>query len=131
MNIYQYQLQDLKQYVVILLLQYIVKIQDIQYINYYTQKYIGKYAVNPITNREIPIIVDDILVDPKFGTGAVKVTPAHDYNDYDCGVRNNLKMINIMNKDGTLNENCSFLNKFDRFHARNEIVKYFKERSLY
>lgn len=59
------------------------------------QKYIGKYVKNPITNQIIPIIEDNILVNPKFGTGVVKVTPAHDINDYECGIRNKLSTVPI------------------------------------
>ncbi|MGE3850238.1 MAG: valine--tRNA ligase, partial [Planctomycetota bacterium] len=68
-------------------------------------KLIGKEVELPLTGRTIPIIGDPILADPAKGTGAVKVTPAHDPNDYACGLRNNLPMINILNDDGTLNEN--------------------------
>jgi valyl-tRNA synthetase len=56
-------------------------------------------------NRRIPIVTDAIIVDMAFGTGAVKITPAHDQNDYEVGVRHNLEFINILNDDGTLNEN--------------------------
>ena len=66
---------------------------------------IGKTVTLPIVNREIPIIADE-FVDPTFGTGCVKVTPAHDPNDFEMGKRHNLPFINIMNKDGTLNENA-------------------------
>jgi valyl-tRNA synthetase len=64
---------------------------------------IGRNVKHPITGREFPIIADAILVNPEFGTGAVKVTPAHDHNDFEVGKRHNLPMINIMNPDGTLN----------------------------
>jgi valyl-tRNA synthetase len=67
---------------------------------------IGKSAVLPLTGRTIPIIADPILVDPKFGTGCVKVTPAHDPNDYQTGLRHKLPMINVLNPDGTFNENA-------------------------
>jgi valyl-tRNA synthetase len=67
---------------------------------------IGKSATLPLTGRTIPIIGDPILVDPKFGTGCVKVTPAHDPNDYQTGVRHKLPMINLLNPDGTYNENA-------------------------
>jgi valyl-tRNA synthetase len=70
------------------------------------QHLIGKTVAIPLVNREIPIIADGLLVDPKLGTGAVKVTPAHDPNDYACGQRHNLPMINILNPDGTLNANA-------------------------
>ncbi|CAG8814208.1 4914_t:CDS:1, partial [Racocetra fulgida] len=55
----------------------------------------------------LPIVLDDIAVDMSFGTGAVKITPAHDFNDYEVGKRHNLEFINILNDDGTLNENAS------------------------
>ncbi len=65
---------------------------------------VGKKVILPLMNRPIPIVGDEILADPEKGTGAVKVTPAHDPNDYACGLRNDLPMINILNRDGTLNE---------------------------
>ncbi|MEA2632517.1 MAG: valyl-tRNA synthetase, partial [Chloroflexota bacterium] len=67
---------------------------------------IGKAVTLPLTGRAIPIIADPILVDPKFGTGCVKVTPAHDPNDYQTGLRHALPMINLLNPDGTFNENA-------------------------
>ena len=68
---------------------------------------IGKELIHPfIKDRIIKVITDDILVDKEFGTGAVKVTPAHDPNDFKCGLRNKLPFINILNDDGTLNENA-------------------------
>jgi valyl-tRNA synthetase len=70
------------------------------------QHLIGKTVVHPILGREIPILADAILVDPAFGTGVVKVTPAHDFNDFAVGQRHGLPMINLMNVDGTLNENA-------------------------
>jgi valyl-tRNA synthetase len=66
---------------------------------------IGKMVTIPLVGRDIPIIADAELVDPTLGTGAVKVTPAHDPNDYACGLRHNLPMINILNPDGTINAN--------------------------
>ena len=65
---------------------------------------IGRMVTIPLVQRDIPIIADPILVDPTLGTGAVKVTPAHDANDYACGLRHDLPMINILNPDGTINE---------------------------
>ncbi|MEB3178472.1 MAG: valine--tRNA ligase, partial [Nostocaceae cyanobacterium] len=82
---------------------------------------IGKTLTLPIMNREIPIIADE-LVDPSFGTGCVKVTPAHDPNDFEMGKRHNLPFINIMNKDGTLNENAGEFQGQDRFVARKNVV---------
>ncbi|MEN0067124.1 MAG: valine--tRNA ligase [Myxococcota bacterium] len=67
------------------------------------QHLIGKTLKHPFVDRRIPIVGDSILVDPEFGTGAVKVTPAHDFNDFEVGKRHDLPMINILNPDGTLN----------------------------
>ena len=86
------------------------------------KKYIGKTVKVPFVDREIPIIADK-HVDKDFGTGCVKVTPAHDPNDFAIGKRNNLKQINIMNKDGTLNINAGKFQDLDRYEARNQIVK--------
>jgi len=82
---------------------------------------IGKSVTLPILNREIPIFGDD-LVDPDFGTGCVKVTPAHDPNDFLIGQRHQLASINILNKDGTLNENAGPFAGDDRFVARKKLV---------
>jgi valyl-tRNA synthetase len=90
------------------------------------KNYIGKTITLPIMNREIPIIGDE-LVDPEFGTGCVKVTPAHDPNDFEMGQRHNLPMINIMNKDGSLNENAGEFQGQDRFLARKNVVKKLEE----
>ena len=84
--------------------------------------YIGKTVTLPIVGREIPIIGDE-FVDMEFGTGCVKVTPAHDPNDFEMGKRHNLPMINIMNKDGSLNENAGEFQGQDRFVARKNVVK--------
>ncbi|KZT67577.1 hypothetical protein DAEQUDRAFT_729015 [Daedalea quercina L-15889] len=92
----------------------------------------GKFAVHPFNNRRIPIITDDIAVDMKFGTGAVKITPAHDFNDYEVGVRHNLEFINILNDDGTFNANAG--EKFagmKRFHARIAVVKALQDAGLF
>jgi valyl-tRNA synthetase len=83
---------------------------------------VGKTVTLPLVNREIPIIAD-AYVDASFGTGCVKVTPAHDPNDFEMGKRHNLPMINIMNKDGTLNENAGAFQGQDRFVARKNVVK--------
>jgi valyl-tRNA synthetase len=87
---------------------------------------IGKTLTLPIMGREIPIIADE-LVDPEFGTGCVKVTPAHDPNDFQMGQRHNLPFINIMNKDGTLNENAGSYQGQDRFEARKNVVNRLEE----
>nr|WP_290224591.1 valine--tRNA ligase [Trichocoleus desertorum] len=82
---------------------------------------IGKTLTLPIMNREIPIIGDE-YVDATFGTGCVKVTPAHDPNDFEMGKRHNLPFINIMNKDGSMNENAGPFQGQDRFVARKNVV---------
>jgi valyl-tRNA synthetase len=66
----------------------------------------GKFAKHPFLDRRIPIVTDAVVVDMAFGTGAVKITPAHDPNDYEVGRRHNLAFINIMNDDGTFNANA-------------------------
>ncbi|NEO97745.1 MAG: valine--tRNA ligase [Symploca sp. SIO2E9] len=86
------------------------------------QKLIGKTVKLPIVGREIPIIADE-LVAPEFGSGCVKVTPAHDPNDFEMGKRHGLPFINIMNKDGTLNENAGKFQGQDRFEARKNVIK--------
>ncbi|MES1025977.1 valine--tRNA ligase [Gloeocapsa sp. BRSZ] len=83
---------------------------------------IGKTLTLPILNREIRIIADE-LVEMEFGTGCVKVTPAHDPNDFEMGKRHDLPFINIMNKDGTLNENAGPFQGQDRFVARKNVVQ--------
>lgn len=84
------------------------------------QRFIGKKAYVPMLNREIPVIADD-YVDPSFGTGALKVTPAHDFNDYALAKKHNLPMINIMNKDATLNENTETYAGLERCAAREKL----------
>ncbi|MCD4684776.1 MAG: valine--tRNA ligase, partial [Anaerolineae bacterium] len=79
--------------------------------------YIGTYALVPMLNRRIPVIGDD-YVDREFGTGALKITPGHDPNDYEIGQRHNLDLINIMHRDATLNENAGAYEGMDRFEAR-------------
>ena len=86
-------------------------------------KYLGKKIKIPISNRSVEIISDE-YADPTQGSGVVKITPAHDYNDYDVGKRNNLELINIMNKDGTLNKNVPInYQNLDRFEAREKLIK--------
>ncbi len=82
---------------------------------------IGKNILLPIMNREIPIIADQ-YVDREFGSGCVKITPAHDPNDFEMGQRHSLPMINILNKDGTINENGGEFQGQDRFVARKNII---------
>ncbi|WP_215222821.1 valine--tRNA ligase [Echinicola shivajiensis] len=86
----------------------------------------GKKALIPLINRAIPIVEDD-YVDMEFGTGCLKVTPAHDVNDYEIGLRHKLEVIDIINDDGTLNEKAQILVGEDRFIARKKIAKMLKE----
>ncbi len=91
------------------------------------QKYIGSLAILPLVNREIPIIADE-HADPEKGTGVVKITPKSDPNDYEVGLRHNLKGIDIMNLNGTMNENCLHYNGMDRFECREKLLKELEEK---
>jgi valyl-tRNA synthetase len=82
----------------------------------------GKHVLLPLMNREIPIITDDILANPEFGTGAVKVTPSHDPNDFEAGLRNNLPQIEVMNDTAQMNENAGPYKGLDRFEARQKVL---------
>ena len=83
---------------------------------------VGKTLVLPLVGREIPIVADD-YVDMEFGSGAVKITPAHDPNDFEVGLRHDLPVIRVMNDDGTMNENAGAYEGLDRFAAREKIVE--------
>ena len=83
---------------------------------------VGRNVLIPVIGRIIPVIADALLADKTLGTGAVKVTPAHDPNDYACGLRNGLPMINILNPDGTINENGGEYAGLDRMEARKRVV---------
>ena len=87
---------------------------------------VGKMVLLPIVNKEFPIVADS-YVDKEFGTGAVKITPAHDPNDFEVGKRHNLEEINILNDDGTINENGGKFAGMDRYEARKAIVKELEE----
>ena len=87
---------------------------------------VGKELVLPLVGRHIPII-EDQHVDPEFGTGLVKITPAHDPNDFQVGNRHNLERINVMNDDGTMNEEAGKYAGMDRFEAREALVKDLKK----
>lgn len=91
---------------------------------------VGKVCVVPFVEREIPIIADT-YVDMEFGTGVVKITPAHDPNDFEVGERHNLPKINILNDDGTINENGGKFKGMDRYEARKQIVKELDEMGLF
>jgi len=93
------------------------------------KKLIGQKVRLPLVNREIPIIADD-YVDMEFGTGVVKVTPAHDFNDYEVGKRHELEMITIMTLDGFINEFGGEFVGLERFEARKQIVAKLKEQEL-
>jgi valyl-tRNA synthetase len=92
---------------------------------------IGKTVVVPLVQREIPVIADATLVDPQFGTGAVKVTPAHDPNDYAAGLRHGLAMINILNPDGTINGNGERYAGLDRYEARERVTADMEQLGLF
>ncbi|MDD4907467.1 MAG: valine--tRNA ligase [Candidatus Omnitrophica bacterium] len=93
------------------------------------KKLIGKNLVLPLVEREIPVIADD-MVDMKFGTGAVKVTPAHDPNDYAMGKKHHLEFVNVLRPDGRMNENSGEYADMDRFEARKAILEDLKEKGL-
>ncbi|HOP37793.1 valine--tRNA ligase [Mesotoga prima] len=89
----------------------------------------GKTVILPLMNREIPII-QDRYVDPSFGTGALKVTPAHDPNDFQIGLRHGLEVIEVLDKDARINENGGKYKGLDRYEARKQIVKDLEEQGF-
>jgi valyl-tRNA synthetase len=89
----------------------------------------GAFALVPLVNRKVPIIFDD-YVDPAFGTGALKVTPAHDINDYNLGLKYSLPVIDTLNPDGTLSEAAEVFVGMDRFAARKKVIATLKEEGL-
>ncbi|KAL2937552.1 Valine--tRNA ligase mitochondrial 1 [Bienertia sinuspersici] len=92
----------------------------------------GKVAIHPFNGRKIPIVCDAILVDPAFGTGAVKITPAHDPNDFEVGKRHQLEFINIFTDDGNINSNGGpEFAGMPRFEARVSVTKALEEKGLY
>ncbi|GFR12487.1 valine--tRNA ligase [Trichonephila clavata] len=90
----------------------------------------GKFVLHPFCSRRMPIVCDE-FVEMEFGTGAVKITPAHDPNDYEVGERHKLPFINILNDDGTLNDNCAEFAGMKRFEARSKVLAALKEKNLY
>ena len=92
-------------------------------------KFVGKTVLVPILGREIPVVADD-YVTKEFGTGALKITPGHDPHDYEIGQRHHLELINIMNKDATLNENAGKYEGMERFKARKAIWADMEEAGL-
>ncbi|SFQ30212.1 valyl-tRNA synthetase [Lachnospiraceae bacterium XBB1006] len=93
------------------------------------QHLIGKKAILPLVGREIPIVADE-YVDMEFGTGCVKITPAHDPNDFEVGKRHNLEEINVMNDDATMNEKAGKYAGMDRYEARKAMIDDLKEQGL-
>jgi len=95
------------------------------------KKVVGKFATIPLVGRKIKIIEDE-YADPEQGTGAVKITPAHDFNDYEVGERNNLEIINVFTENGKINENApkEFIG-LDRFEARKQLLKKLKENNFF
>ena len=90
---------------------------------------VGKNVILPIVNKEIPVIADE-YVDREFGTGVVKITPAHDPNDFEVGLRHHLEVINILNDDATINENGGKYEGMDRYECRRAIVNELEELGL-
>ena len=89
----------------------------------------GKKVIVPLVNREVPVIFDD-YVDPAFGTGALKITPAHDINDYNLGLKHNLPAVDTLNDDGTLSEAAGVFVGLDRFEARKKAIEKLREDGL-
>lgn len=86
------------------------------------KKYIGKTFINPANNQELPLLIDS-YVDMEVGTGVLKCTPAHDPNDFNLGVKYNLKHPVIMNTDGTMSDECGIYSKLDRYECRNKLIE--------
>jgi len=93
------------------------------------QKFIGKNVILPIINKKIPVVADK-HADPEFGTGVVKITPAHDPNDFEVGLRHNLARVVVINPNGTMNENAGVYNTLDRFTCRKKLIEDLKELDL-
>ena len=93
------------------------------------KKYIGKNVILPVLGKKIPVVGDE-HADMEFGTGVVKITPAHDPNDFEVGNRHNLERIIVINPDGTMNENAGIYNGLDRFECRKKLVEDLKESGL-
>ncbi|ODN06420.1 Valine--tRNA ligase [Orchesella cincta] len=92
-------------------------------------KLVGKKAKHPFVDRDLIIVADD-FVDREFGTGAVKITPAHDPNDYDCGKRNDLEFITVIDENGLMMENCGIFSGMKRFDARKAVIEELKKLNL-
>lgn len=90
---------------------------------------IGKNVILPLVGKKIPVVGDE-HADPEFGTGVVKITPAHDPNDFEVGTRHNLERVVVMNPDGTMNENAGVYQGLDRFEAREKVVEDLKKQGI-
>ena len=93
------------------------------------KEYIGQNVILPIVNKPIPIVADE-HADPEFGTGVVKITPAHDPNDFEVGNRHNLERIKVLNPDGTMNENAGVYSGLDRFECRKRLIEDLENNNL-
>jgi valyl-tRNA synthetase len=91
----------------------------------------GKELMHPFLDRTLKVITDGTLVDMNYGTGCVKITPAHDQNDFECGKRHNLEMIQIFNDDGLMNYNCGQFEGMKRFECRAKLLSLMKERGIF
>jgi valyl-tRNA synthetase len=91
---------------------------------------VGRNVRHPLTGREFPIVADAILVDPKFGTGAVKVTPAHDFNDFEVGKRHGLEQLTVIGPDGRMTAEAGPVAGLDRFEARRQVKALLAEKGL-
>src|SRR6185503_10200580 len=89
----------------------------------------GKKVLIPLINKEVPVIFDE-YVDKDFGTGILKITPAHDINDYNLGLKHNLPIVDTLNEDGTLSAAAEVFIGFDRFAARKKAIELLKEQGL-
>ena len=94
------------------------------------KEFIGKTVILPVANREIPVIADK-QVDLKFGTGVLKVTPAHDPVDFELGITHKLEPLNVMNPDATMNEKAGEYEGMDRFECRDALIEFLKEKKLF
>ncbi|MBQ9513501.1 MAG: valine--tRNA ligase [Clostridia bacterium] len=92
-------------------------------------KYVGKTLILPLINKEIPVVADE-YVELEFGTGAVKITPAHDPNDFEVGLRHNLEVVKVMNDDGTMNEKAGKYNGMPALTCREKVVNELKDLGL-
>ena len=93
------------------------------------KEYIGKEVRLPLTDRVLPVIADE-HVDPAFGTGALKITPAHDPNDFEIGLRHKLESVKAFDEDGRMNENAGPYQGLDRFEARKKVIEDLEKEGL-